>query len=213
MKNAYQLVAAILTFLVVSCTSNPKQETDSGNEEVAETTPVVSAIKKYQVKSGIITFDNDMMGINQKSVLYFDDYGMKEAEERYDGENVKETNFCDGKNRYILIHKEKTAYTSGNCYRGTAYKFDWEEISKSDPKYKVKKLGNKSVAGKDCESYSMESGDYPTVFAGWNNVCLFMETQSKFGTVIMKAVKVEENANVPAGKFQVPEGYEVKTGI
>jgi hypothetical protein len=29
----------------------------------------------------------------------------------------------------------------------------------------------------------------------------------------MKAVKVEENANVPAGKFQVPEGYEVKTGI
>lgn len=213
MKKVYQLVAVILTLIAVSCTSNQKPTVNSETEQAAETTPVVAAIKKYQVKSGIVTFDNDMMGVNQKSILYFDDYGMKEAEEKYDGEEIRETTFCDGKERYILIHKEKTAYTSGTCYRGTAYKFDWDEISKSDPKYKVKKLANTTIAGKDCESYSMESGDYPTVFAGWNNICLLMNTQSKFGTVVMKAVKVEENADVPASKFQVPEGYEVKKGI
>ncbi len=218
MKSLFNSFYIIVSFIIISCSGNAKNEPDDKSDSTAASiTQTTSgndvAIKKYRIKSGIITFDQDLMGIKQKSVLYFDDYGMKETEEKYDGEVIKETNLCDGKNRYLLMHNQKTAYTSGTCFRGVAYKFDWDEISKADKEYKVSKMDNIDVAGKDCESYSMSSSDYPTVFAGWNNICLYMNTKSKFGNVITKAVKVEENIDVPAEKFQVPAGYEIKKGL
>lgn len=213
MKTFQFLTSIVLASMLISCggkTSNPSTSNDSASVASQEqATAAAPSIKKYPIKSGIITFDNDMMGIIQKSVLYFDDYGMKEADEKYDGNAVKEVAICDGKKRYTANFETKTAYEIGDCYRGIAYKFDWDEISKADQKYKVKKGPNMTIAGKDCESYSMEATEYPSTFAGWNNICLYQETKSKFGTVTMKAVKVEE-VDVPAEKFQVPAGFEVK---
>jgi len=220
MKTIKILACLSIAAVVVSCGKNSKStqtSVDSLTSVVENATEVaaseVSAVKKYPVKSGIITFDNDMMGMQQKSVLYFDDFGMKEAEEKYDGENIKETTLCDGTKRYTIIHKEKAAYDAGNCYRGVAYKFDWDEISKADKEYKVKKQPNRTVAGIDCESYSMESGKFPTIFAGWKNILLYQETKTQYGTVILKAVKVETDIAIPEGKLSVPAGYEVKKGM
>ena len=108
------------------------------------------------------------------------------------------------------MYKQKIAYDAGECYRGVAYKFDWDEISKADKEYNVKKLPNRNIAGKECESYTLQSGNFPTVFAGWNNILLYQETKSKFGTVILKATKVEIDVAVPAEKLAVPTGFEVK---
>lgn len=211
MKTFQFLSSIALASMLISCGGNTNSNNTSNSTASQEQAPVQAApsIKKYPVKSGIITFDNDLMGIKQKSVLYFDDYGMKEADERYDGDAVKEITICDGKKRYSANFGKKVAYESGDCSRGLAYKFDWNEISKADQEYKVKKGPNRIIAGKDCESYTMEGSDYPSTFAGWNNICLFQETKSKYGTVTMKAVKVEE-VDVPAEKFQVPAGFEVK---
>lgn len=215
MKTFQLLTSIALASLLISCgdrTTNSGAAADStavSSQAQATSEAAPAAIKKYPIKSGIITFDNDMMGIKQKSILYFDDYGMREADERYDGDVVKEINICDGKKRYTANFEKKVAYEIGDCYRGIAYKFDWDEISKADQQYKVKKGANMTVAGKDCESYSMQGTDYPTTFAGWKNLCLYQETKSKYGTVTMKAIKVEE-VDVPAEKFQVPAGFEVK---
>lgn len=214
MKTIQILTSFAFATLLIACggkTSNPNTSNDSTTVSSQEqaATEVVSSIKKYPIKSGIVTFDNDLMGIKQKSILYFDDYGMKEAEETYDGDAVKEIKICDGKKRYSANFEKKIAYEIGDCYRGIAYKFDWDEISKADQQYKVKKGPNMTIAGKDCESYSMQGTDYPSTFAGWNNICLYQETKSKYGTVTMKAVKVEEGA-VPSEKFQVPAGFELK---
>jgi hypothetical protein len=216
MRTTQILLSVWLTIAFISCGSKGNKSTpstDSVNAPTASSTTVSeqpTVVKKYPIKSGIVTFENDMLGIKQKKVLYFDDYGIKEAEEIYEGENVKEVSLCDGKKRYTINFAQKTAYSTGDCYRGIAYKFDWDEISKADKEYKVKKLANVTVAGKDCQSYSLSSGNFPTVFAGWNNICLYQETKSQYGTVIMKAVKVEENASVPAEKLQVPAGFTVK---
>lgn len=219
MKTIQMVLSTSLVLALISCGGKGgKNVSSSDSSAVAASKPSVNAeqsvaIKKYPIKSAIITFENDMLGIKQKSVLYFDDYGVKEAEERYEGDAVKETNLCDGKARYTIMYAKKTVYTMGECYRGIAYKFDWNEISKADKEYKVKKGSNMNVAGKDCESYSMNSGEYPTVFAGWQNVLLYQETKSKYGTIIKKAVKVEENASVPAEKFKTPDGYTISKGM
>jgi hypothetical protein len=46
-----------------------------------------SPYKKYDIKSGIITFETTMemagMNIKTKTILYFDDYGIKECQEEY----------------------------------------------------------------------------------------------------------------------------------
>lgn len=210
------LFVLILIATFWACENKNSKETsqsaDSNPVAIASALPETPSggIKKYPLKSGIITFDNNMMGIKEKSVLFFDDYGMKEAEDKYDGETMKETNLCDGQKHYTINHAEKTAYDAGSCYRGIAYKFDWNEISQADKEYKVKKGPDMTIAGKICESYSMVTDDYPTTFAGWNNILLYQETKSKYGTIILKAVKVEENVSIPAEKLQIPKGYTIK---
>lgn len=208
-----------LTFLlfcsaIISCSGNKKQNDTTTLEQAestaSEATAEVPAIKKYQIKSGIVTFYNEGMGIKSKVVLYFDDYGMKEAEEKYDGETIKDATLCDGKNRYTIVYKEKAAYESGECFRGVAYKFDWSEIERVPEQYKGKKLPNVTIAGKDCESYSIQSGKSPIVYAGWNNICMMIDQESSFGKITYKAVSVEENATIPEGKLNIPAGFAIK---
>jgi hypothetical protein len=209
------LVLLVLCSVIITCTGNKKQNTTTAADElaatnVAENTVNAPAIKKYQIKSGIVTLYNEAMGIKSKVVLYFDDYGMKEAEEKYDGETIKEATLCDGKKRYIVVYKDKTAYESGDCYRGVAYKFDWAEVEQAPDKYKAKKLPNINIAGKDCESFSLQSGKSPIVYAGWNNICFMIDQESSFGKITYKAASIEENVTIPEGKLTVPEGFEVK---
>ena len=214
MKTIHYFIALTAATLLFSCKSNTGVKTESDTTAVSQGNEteitVPAAVKKYGIKSGIITFEIDMMGNKQKLVLYFDDFGAKEAEEKFEGENVKEISLCDGKDMYNIILSEKVAFTSGSCYRGVAYRFAWDEISEEDQNTRAKKLPNMTVAGKDCESFSFDMGTTSTVYAGWNSICLYQKTKSQYGDVVRQAVKIEENATIPADKFQVPSGYEIK---
>jgi hypothetical protein len=203
-----------LILIFVSCgSSGSKTGAESAtaeNTEITGDTPVASA-KKYGIKSGIVTFETDGMGIKSKVVLYFDDFGAKEAEEKYDDENkIKTSELCDGTNRYTVVYKDKTAYKSGACGRGVAYRFDWNEMSRADQKYNAKKLPNVSIAGKDSESFSLESSGNTIIYAGWNNVCLLIDQTTQFGPVTYKAISFEENPAIPEGKLTIPTGFEIK---
>lgn len=83
-------------------------------------------------------------------------------------------------------------------------------MAKADPKYKAKKLANISVAGKDCESFSMESSGNTIKYAGWNHICLLLDQTSSFGDITYRAVSFEENAAIPADKLNIPAGFLVK---
>lgn len=180
----------------------------AGENTAASTETATTVMKKYPVKSGIITYEHSGFGLTTKTVLYFDDYGTKEAEEKYDTDgSLKETNLCDGKNQYILIHKDKAAFKRGECFRGVAYKFDWTEAQRSGDEYKPTKLSNQNIAGKDCESFSLDISGSKTVYAGWNNICFLIETPAGNEKITYKATSIEENAAVPAEKLKVPEGY------
>ncbi len=167
--------------------------------------------KKYQIKSGIITFESTLtmgkMILKTKSVVYFDDYGMKECKDSYDDEKIKESFFSDGKDLYLTIYTEKAVYKRGTAFRGTEYRFDMEEILRSG---KAKKLPNMTVVGKNCEAFELNDRGNISTFAGWNNICLYLGTNQKTMTVVNKAVKFEENAKIPAEKFKIPAGFTLK---
>jgi hypothetical protein len=176
---------------------------------------LVAQAKKYDIKSGIITFETTMkimgMAVTNKSVVYFDEYGTKECKETYSDGTLKESFFSDGKNLYKVSHDQKTAWKTGPALRGTEFRFDWNEISEKDKKAgKAKQLGKITVAGKECESFEYKDRGSTTTYAGWSHICLLTDLTSKDMNSIAKAVRIEENARVPAEKFSVPAGYTVK---
>lgn len=200
---------------IVSCngkSKKPPKAEQIKNEGIAKTEQVsdVTTVKKYQIKSGIVTFETTMAGIKGKEILYFDDYGMKELLEKYSDEQLNEATLCDGTSMYKIKYDQKAAYRMGNAIRGVAYKFDWNEIPSADQGTKAKKLANVNIAGKDCESYSYENSGMTTTYAGWNNICLFTEQKMKVGSSVSKAVSIDENAVIAPEKFKIPANFEVK---
>jgi len=173
-------------------------------------------VKKYGIKSGIITFDLILkmgdMNIVSKSVVTFDDYGMKERKDTYSGDQLKETFFSDGKELYLVIYAENTAYKRGQAYNGTEYKVSWEELSRGGGKsLDATKLANIEVLGKDCESYQIKSNNSTTIFAGWQGICLLMDTTTSGINSVLKAVKFEENIPISSDTFKVPAGFATKS--
>jgi hypothetical protein len=213
MKTKALLLAMTIVLVIFSCKNKPGTKAGSESTEQVQAPEIVTetpSFHKYGIKSGIVTFETTMMGMKIKSVLYFDDFGIKEVDEKYKGETVESITICNGKERFTVMPQQKTTFTSGSCSRGTAYRFAWDEISKEDQGTKAKKLANMTIAGKDCESYSYDTGSSVTVYAGWQNICLYLKTTSAGTDVIMQATKIEENAEIPADKFQVPPDFAIK---
>jgi len=215
MRKKNLIIAAVAMFFIASY-SNLSEIPPAG----AQTTPEqkfqkelsgkANTIRKYGIKSGVITFETSVGRLKGKEILYFDDYGSKELMEKYSGEKLKEATLADGATMYTIKFDQKTAYKMGNASRGVAYKFDWNEIAADDKDTKARKQANVTIAGKDCESYSYENKGMTTTFAGWKNICLFTEQKMKMGTSVSKAVSIEENAAIAPDKFKVPAGFEVK---
>ena len=226
-KQFFYLTTIIAALCFTSCSNNKNEgEQSSANTEVEKATemssnavenaPPVTA-KKYELKSGIITFETMMemsgMKISGKTILYFDDYGMKECREKYEDGKLKESFLSDGVNLISLYHENKLVVKSGKAYRGTEMRFEWNEISQKDKDAGLATQGGKeTVAGKDCETFTVitqtAGAKTATKYAGWNHIVLSMELNSKDMKSTTKAVKIEENIPVPAEKFIAPADYK-----
>jgi hypothetical protein len=145
--------------------------------------------------------------------VYFDDYGMKECKETYTGDKLSVTTFSDGKDIYIVHHNEKIVVKQGPAYRGTEVRMDKTEFgSKKDwDEGKIKEAPPMTVAGKTCEVIVTDDGKGSlATYGGWRKILLYLDVKTPTVRTILHAIKVEENAKVPADKFQVPAGYKVQ---
>jgi hypothetical protein len=66
------------------------------------------------------------------------------------------------------------------------------------------------IAGKNCEAFQTTQKETIATFSGWNHILLFVEIRGGSTRSIIKAVKVEENVQVPGEKFKVPAGYTLQ---
>jgi hypothetical protein len=173
--------------------------------------------RKYDIRSGVVTYELTMKigttELKTKSIVYFDDYGMKECKETYSNNQLSQSYFSDGKNVYAVKHKQKTAYNRGPAYRGTEPCVEWSELGTEMDRQsgKIKRQPAMTVAGKECEVFvSGEVKGDKTLWGGWKKILMFMETGAISGKTTLRAVNVEENAKVPPEKFQIPAGFKMQ---
>jgi hypothetical protein len=176
-----------------------------------------SSVKKYDIKSGIVTYESNMkMGdyeIKGKIIVYFDDYGMKECRETYSDNKLEDSYFSDGKDLFLVKHRQKAAFKQGPAYRGTELRVEWTEFGteKDRQSGKYKKLPAMEIAGKKCEMFVYYDGKGTvTTYGGWDKILMYLKVKTKSMDTVQKAVKVEENAKIPPEKFMVPAGYTIQ---
>ena len=181
--------------------------------EVAAQAPV----KKYDVKSGIVTYELiskvGKLEMKLKSIVYFDDYGMKECKETYSNDQLSQSYFSDGKEIYAVKHNKKMAYKRGTANRGTELRVEWSEFGTEKDRQtgKIKRLPAMKVAGKDCEMIASDDGKGNiTRYGGWKKILFYMNTGSSGSETTIWALHVDENAKVSSEKFQVPAGYKIE---
>lgn len=174
-----------------------------------------SQTKKYDIKSGIVTYETIMklgrLEMTMKTVVYFDEYGRLERRDTYENGAVTESFMSDGTTLFSLIHGEKTAYRQGSSYRGTELAVDWNSYSRRDKESGAAKLmPPMTVLGRSCEVIQYTGRNTTMTVAGLHRVLVFSETKSSSTETTQMAVEFKENAQIPAVTFKVPAGYAVK---
>lgn len=168
--------------------------------------------KKYEVKSGIITYETisleGRVHVSGKVVLYFDQYGALECKDVYVGGILKESAMCDGRVVYSIIHDQRTVFKLGPATTGTEVRFDWDAMPVPNrAERQIKRLPNMTVAGKLCEVYEQSSPGGKTKYAGWGHILLLLERNLSDNQYMMKAESFVETNQVPESKFVPPPGY------
>ena len=218
----FKLISATLLVLTLSHCGNKGTNSQMPKDNIKQNAgqlnkPNAQAAKKYSLKSGIIQFEKDGLAGKNKIKVFFDEFGTKERNETYNSKgNLEEIRFSDGRNMYLINFKfgeAKTAVITGPGNYGTEMKFIAEPFNNETDKQKFNyfRLEEMNIAGKECQAYSMKSPGTDVLYAGWNNILLYSETNTPLGTIRIKATEIEENTKVDPALFKVPEGYKVKT--
>jgi hypothetical protein len=220
-----------LTLLLGACSKKQETATTDSTATATGVQPQAAASApatagKYKVKSGIVTteMDNPLgKGAKMTSVLYFDDYGKIEATELKNememmGQKIKTHEIEIRKDGYMykIDLEKKTAtkfkFNPGNGASGMAAFASLDMSSQQAKDMNMKKEASQTIAGKECDVYSMDAkkmGMKGTV-AMWQGIPMKVDADMSGMKVHSNVVKIEENVAMPAGIFDVPAGIEVK---
>ncbi len=214
MKKIMILVQVVALTMLMACKSG-----GSGNNGG-------SADQPYGEKSGIVTYKPmDMMGVKVTQTLYFDDYGKKEMRETMVEGNMNgmemRQHTIDMRDGNQMYHYELENIAAGqdratkNVYKTTLTPEMLESMNvgtlsaKLKAKLSYKEEGKETVAGLEGIKYSVapDSLNPENRITGvqYKNI----QIKLSMGQMQIIADKVDFDANVPAEKFKVPEGYTV----
>jgi len=214
-------LTVMIFFSLVGCNKADKIK----QEQPAVTTnqPAASTAKKlFGSKSGIITYQAQAMGMPMSQTFYFDNYGEKEA--RYSlvkieiMKTVSETETVEIKAdgyriKYNLKDKKGTKSKAITSIAGAAGMPDVKNLSKEMMnQYKYKELGEKEILGKKCKGISMNAMNMDIEAWTWDNIPIMTKMIDKNGKIFTEitATKIETDVPIPADKFTVPAGIEIK---
>jgi hypothetical protein len=224
-----QLVKVSLTVLLAAVLfSCAKKEEGSQTASVTKdsagntttTAPVAAGKGKYAMKSGIFVMKTNMMGEDMITTTYFDDYGKKECQEmkmemKMAGQTIKTNNvtITNGDGFRYTIDMEKKTGTKTKDYGGNSNPTaDMASASAEKMKeYGIKKESPVTILGKTCDVYSMDGKMGKGTFATWQGISMRSEMSMAGMKTPMKieTTSIEENAAVPASKFEVPKDVTI----
>ena len=171
-------------------------------------------VPMYELKSGIVTMEMDMMGRKVVQEIYFDDYGAKQATVSNFGGNKMRMLVIDGSN-VMVNDAEKTATRMPRMGMCQGEKVNFSNLDeKTIKKNKIQEAGEETVAGKTCKVYKykvMMMGQAVSATACvYKGIVLKSSTSTDFGEMGQKATKIEENITVDPSMFTIPEGVKVQ---
>lgn len=172
-----------------------------------------TSLKPYKIKSGIIEYKYS--GIRSgKSILYFDDYGLKSAMK-----NEIKSEYKNDNSWVISLKEEQYIFDPAKPDEGIKMKNPllegFFEMQQSDfdkfveefySKMGFKKTGTEKYLGKDCIVYRGELGKVLI----WDGIMLFME--SDFGGMKSRQEATSIKINVPVDQkyFIIPKNIKFK---
>ena len=214
MKTTKLVSLAIMASLTVlfSCKSKPSETSATSEKQAGSETATPKG--KYAIKSGIVEYKTQMMGMDMKQTLTFDDYGKKEAtdvEMEMMGTKIHTVTLTKDGFVYTIDMVKKTA-TKNASYQGSNQNIDFENLSEQMVKdMKLKKEGAEEFLGKTCEKISIDyekmkmKGSY-LVYKG---IPLMVDTDMGSMKIKLVGEKFTENPEIPAAKFEVPADVKV----
>ena len=172
-------------------------------------------VPMYEVKSGIVTMEMEMMGRKVVQEIYFDDFGAKQAMKmEMRGKKIRAIEI-DGEN--IMIDDEAmTAFRMPVMDMGGNEKINFlDKSEKNIKKNKIKELGTEVIAGKECTKYSVAIFMMGQVVKQhvwvYKGITLKTAISTDYGEMGMTATSIVEDVEIPAETFEIPEGVEIQT--
>lgn len=165
--------------------------------------------KKYGIKSGIVTYTTQMMGMDVQQTLSFDDYGAREVNEvTVDMGTIKVKTVSLQKDGYMYTYNpdDKTGKKIAISGQGNG-NIDFRNLSKEmEQKMNLKKLGSETFIGKSCDKYSIDYKEMNMsgTFLVWEGIALKSETKVGGMDMVLVANSIEENPSIPADRFEIP---------
>jgi hypothetical protein len=222
MKKLIIYAAAVAFIFFVSCSGDSKKNDSSSDSTKTKdsTEKVSSSGEKYKMKSGIITMVSETMGMKQEMIMYFEDHGNRECVETT-GEmdmgmagKVKIHNLSITKDGYVysLDLTNKTGTKTKVLTSGSHRDIDFNNLTDDMMKQmKITKEGTEVIMGKTCDKYTLND---PTLkmkssYSVWNGLPLKSEIDMAGIKATVTTTKIEEDASIPAEKFEVPKDIKI----
>lgn len=170
-------------------------------------------VPMYEVKSGIVTMEMEMMGRKVVQEIYFDDFGAKQAMKmEMRGKKIRAIEI-DGEN--IMIDDEAMTAFRMPAMGGNEKINFLDKSEKNIKKNKIKELGTEVIAGKECTKYSVAIFMMGQVVKQqvwvYKGITLKTAISTDYGEMGMTATSIVEDVEIPAETFEVPEGIEIQT--
>lgn len=206
-------ITLLLTFTLSCKTKGPQTEDQTVTEQNKELTTKIGK-NKYEIKSGIVEYKTQTMGTDVVQTLYFDDYGAKEANEMaMEIAGIKSNTRSITKDGYMynLDLTTKTG-TKTKTFAAAGADINFSELTDEMVKrMNLKKIGSENFAGKTCDKYTIDYTDLSMKgsFLVWKGVPLKSEVDLSTIHTTMVAKNFQENADVPAEKFEIPSDFNI----
>ncbi|NWF50306.1 MAG: hypothetical protein HXY49_07175 [Ignavibacteriaceae bacterium] len=216
MKKLFVLIPVIISVLLCFGCGDKKQDSPEGKTESSNVKKEFSGImKRYGIKSGIVEYE--ISGSQKgKKTLYFDDYGLKQAE--HSSTVLSIAGFTKKSNLINIIDNDYQYMIDLDQKSGTKMKIAIieelkEKLANSDlidigkemfERSGATLIGKEKVAGKECDVYEVKKLGTKTWY--WNWVVLKNEINTSGIKIKIEAVKVIDNADIPEDKLSVPKG-------
>ncbi len=167
---------------------------------------------KYPFESGIVKYENDVMGMKTTLTLYIKDYGDVEcsvSEVEMMGRKMTMKSLIKDGYLYSLAVDQKSGTKMKIDPEFSTYSFDTDMFEEKIDSLGGKKLGTEEILGKTCQIYSMMQEGAEQKMWIWKNMLMKMSAEQNGMVMGMEVKSIEETNNFPDGIFDIPADYNI----